>query len=495
MKKRLMILEVSQKQAYIFASKKLQENAARSEDISYVTGSRFFQAAAGELYSEEENLVYAGGGHTVLQFDSQEQATEFARAVTEAAMREFPGMELFVTQTDYDEAKTPSENLKALSTALERKKSLRQASFRRLSFGVEKAGETAEPPGRVSTGLRVPESWQFPSQFEKLAGEDNFIAVVHVDGNSMGKRVERIYEKCGDWEDCRRTLRRFSEGIQRDFEQAFREMVETVIAARGCPVDQLPIRPVVLAGDDVCFVTAGNIGMECARVFMEKLSAMENCEQPGMPYAACAGVALVHKKYPFHQAYDLAEELCSSAKRFGAEIDSEGRVSAMDWHIEFSQLKDSLSAIREDYATEDGCRMELRPVTVIVPDGVDPDRLEQVTGGVRTYGFFKAMQKAMEGEYGKIARSKIKDLRTAVKQGRTATEFFLHDKQIRDLLYHSFSAKYRTTEQKRAQYQKLADGGSLEKAVFAEIEGVTRCLFFDAVEMIDHFKPFKEVEA
>lgn len=283
MKKRLMILEVSQKQAYIFASKKLQENADRSEDISYVTGSRFFQAAAGELYSEEKNLVYAGGGHTVLQFDSQEQATAFARAVTEAAMRKFPGMELFVTQTDYDEAKTPSENLKALSTALERKKSLRQASFRRLSFGVEKAGETAEPPGRVSTGLRVPESWQFPSQFEKLAGEDNFIAVVHVDGNSMGKRVERIYEKCGDWEDCRRTLRRFSEGIQRDFEQAFREMVETVIAARGCPVDQLPIRPVVLAGDDVCFVTAGNIGMECARVFMEKLSAMENCEQPGMP--------------------------------------------------------------------------------------------------------------------------------------------------------------------------------------------------------------------
>ena len=494
MKKRLMILEVSQKQAYIFASKKLQENADRSEDISYVTGSRFFQAAAGELYSEEKNLVYAGGGHTVLQFDSQEQATEFARAVTEAAMRKFPGMELFVTQTDYDEAKTPGENLKALSAALERKKSLRQASFRRLSFGVEKAGETAEPPGRVSTGLRVPESWQFPSQFEKLAGEDNFIAVVHVDGNSMGKRVERIYEKCGDWEDCRRTLRRFSEGIQSDFEQAFREMVETVIA-RGYPADKLPIRPVVLAGDDVCFVTAGNIGMECARVFMEKLSAMENCEQPGMPYAACTGVALVHKKYPFHQAYDLAEELCSNAKRFGAEIDSEGRVSAMDWHIEFSQLKDSLSAIREDYATEDGCRMELRPVVVLAPDGVDPAKLEKKTGGVRTYGFFKAMQRAMEGEYGKIARSKIKDLRTAVKQGRTATEFFLHDKQIRDLLYHSFSAKYRTTEQKRAQYQKLADGGSLEKAVFAEIEGVTRCLFFDAVEMIDHFKPFKEVEA
>lgn len=57
--RRLMILEVSQKQAYIFASHRLRENAARSEDIRYVTESRFFQTAAGPLYREED-LVYAG---------------------------------------------------------------------------------------------------------------------------------------------------------------------------------------------------------------------------------------------------------------------------------------------------------------------------------------------------------------------------------------------------------------------------------------------------
>lgn len=159
-----------------------------------------------------------------------------------------------------------------------------------------------------------------------------------------------------------------AKGIQADFETAFRQTVETVIASGYAP-DRLPIRPVVLAGDDVCFVTAGNIGLECARVFLQKLSALENCRQPGQPYAACAGVAMVHKKYPFHRAYDLAEELCASAKRFGAEIDDQGRVSAMDWHIEFGQLKDGLAAQREDYETEDGCRMELRPVVVLAPEG------------------------------------------------------------------------------------------------------------------------------
>ena len=66
----LAILEVSRKQDYIFASTELKENVQRSAEIAYVTSSKFFQEAAGSLYSEAENLVYAGGGHTVLQFGS-----------------------------------------------------------------------------------------------------------------------------------------------------------------------------------------------------------------------------------------------------------------------------------------------------------------------------------------------------------------------------------------------------------------------------------------
>lgn len=154
-------------------------------------------------------------------------------------MVRFPGLELFVKQLDYDEAKTPGENLKALSAALEGKKALRQASFRRLTFGVERARGEAVPPGRVTGEMETPEHWRFPTQFEELAGADNFIAVVHADGNGMGRRVERIYEGCTDWEDCCRALRSFSQGVQADFETAFRQTVETVIASGYAP-DRLP---------------------------------------------------------------------------------------------------------------------------------------------------------------------------------------------------------------------------------------------------------------
>lgn len=490
----LTILEVSQKQNYIFSSKRLRANAERSNEIAYVTGSEFFRESARDLYDERQNLVYAGGGHTVLQFDSREQAVAFTQKATEAAVRRFDGMEMFATSIAYDESKTAGENLTALTAALERKKALREHSFRRISFGVEALDRfQSYRPCRVeepNAGVRrvpsalpaAPDGWTYPTQFEDLTG-DNFIAVVHIDGNAMGSRVNGLYEQCGtDWEECRTSLRQFSEGIQADFEYAFCQTVQTLIDSYDAvKLPALPIQPIILAGDDVCFITSGKIGLESARVFLEHLAALTN-QKDGKAYAACAGVALVHKKYPFHQAYNLAEELCSNAKRYGTSIDKDGRVSAMDWHIEFGQLKGSLSGIREDYETEDGCRLELRPVSVVVPAEVD-----SAPAGQRTYDFFKAMCSAMKNEYGKIARSKIKELRGALKQGEIESMFFLRDKKVQDLLYHGFDALYRTDQAKAEAYRELIRSRQgMRKEAFVNLDGSKRCLFFDAIEMIDY---------
>lgn len=486
----LTILEVSRKQEYIFASKKLRENAERSQDIAQLTGSSFFQAAAGELYSEADNLVNTGGGHAVLQFDSRNRAVEFAKRVTQAALEDYPELELFVKTIGYDPAKTPGENLKALTSALEEKKALRKSSFRRVDFGVERLADADMRPRPDSRRHRwdvvpPPDGFRYFSSPDDLKGEqaDNFIAVVHIDGNNMGARVGELYKQYPrpeDWEACRKTLQAFSESIQKNFEDSFAETAEAV--SRWCPAGELlPIRPIILAGDDVCFVTAGKIGLECARLFMEALAKKENVADH-QSYSACAGVAIVHQKYPFHRAYDLAEELCDNAKKFGAELDPDRRVSAMDWHIEFGQLKDSLSALREDYQTEDGNRLELRPVVVEAPEGISFPR-------ERSYQFFRKLCGALKGEYGRIARSKLKELRTALKQGEVESRFFLQDKEIGDLLYAPLDAAYSLREWEEAIKKKGAF------RIFEKKGGkaVCRCLFFDAIELIDHFVPCEEV--
>ena len=79
MKNYLLITEVSQKQAYIFRSKKLKNNIIASDIIRYVTDPQFYETVAGELYDTKENLVYSGGGHSVLGFDTKEKAREFVK--------------------------------------------------------------------------------------------------------------------------------------------------------------------------------------------------------------------------------------------------------------------------------------------------------------------------------------------------------------------------------------------------------------------------------
>ncbi len=507
MSRRIMILEVSKKQDYIFASRKLKDNVQRSANIREVTADSFFREVARDCYSTSENLVYSGGGHTVLQFPDQENATKFAKAVSSAALKRYPDMELYLKQIDYDDGVSPQENLIRLTSALESKKALRRPSFRWMSIGVEKLDpetwkpiqdSTDKPSGDMTERVPPPDGMVYPVQFEDLirvgdAQSDSFIAVVHIDGNAMGKRVGALLKDASDWDTACRLMRSFSDGTDQDFCNSFRETAESLLRCRPelCQEKYLPIRPVILAGDDVCFVTAGRFGLECARLFLEALASKTN-PGDGKGYAACAGVALVHYKYPFHMAYQLSEELCSSAKRYSHKLDEESRVSAMDWHIEFGQLKNDLAEIRDDYITEDGKRLELRPLTVVLPKELPAVK----TDLVRTYAYFRYLCTALRGEYGKIARGKLKDLRTALRQGETETRFFLMDRQISDLLYHPFDAKYQTEEQYREALQSIIHGNQEEKKAFTDPDedGVKRSLFFDALEMIDHFEPVEEVK-
>lgn len=508
MSKILLILEVSRKQDYIFSSIHLRDNAARSDIIRYVTSEEFFKQAAPEYYNSRENFVYAGGGHTILQFGDRATATRFAEQVTQKAMREYDGLELFAKQMEYratDEngkPATPGQNLVWLSEALEQKKSLRKASFRLTSLGIEQKAEAASLT--APNAIDPPEGWAFAKDFADLQGrtDENFIAVVHVDGNSMGKRVKNLYDsETESWDACCDKLRCFSEGIQHDFEAVFREMAAEVADYEAAnPAGNtgiLPVRPVILAGDDVCFVARGCLGLECAERFMKHLSGKVN-PQDGKPYAACAGVAMVHLKYSFHQAYDLAEALCSSAKKYGVSLCDNGSVSAMDWHMEFGQLKENLRAIREDYQTEDGRRMELRPVVVLQGDMTEDAQKKM---NVRTYSFVRdmcmQMKQAVQESGEKIARSKLKELRNAIKQGELECRYALQDGEITNLFRAVFKAQYNTADEQYAKYaDMLKDGELIDKQPFRTFddggkngsEPVSHCLFFDAIEMMDHFE-------
>ena len=447
MSRYIQIIEVSQKQAYIFKSKKLKDNVQASEIIRYITGTDCFAKVAKGMFSREKNLVYAGGGHSILTFDSQEQARNFAISLSKYLYEKFPGIELFIKTMAYDEKLTPSENESNLLKELEKKKSIRMSAFRQGSFGIEKEDAVADVNDAeamkeveksdlfAAEEQKVLEGYHSAAAFEDLGGtrnDANFIAVVHADGNSMGARVKNIDKmpQCTDFESYRKIKQQFSEAIDEDFHAAILEMERRVrdelskedgaLAELSMKGHAFPVRRLINAGDDVCLVTEGRIGIECARILLEELNKRNNSVD-GQNYTACAGVAIVHCKYPFYKAYELAEELCSNAKKKIAQVAEGIQCSAVDWHIEFGEMYGGIGEIREkEYHAKntDGTVYSLtgRPYWIC---GEGTDQMLKYTD-------WKQMMDRLvsESEEDQMARGKYKNLRNAMAEGTLSSEAY-----------------------------------------------------------------------
>lgn len=479
----LLIVEVSQKQAYIFKSLKLKDNVINSENIAKAVSDEYFKEIEG--YSFEENMVYSGGGHTVLQFDDKEKAKEFAKKLTLKARTEFEGMEIFAKLMEYDEKLSPGENIENLCESLEKKKSLRKSAFKRIDFGIDTLTSAEREDNSLRTADETYKDYKLAKEFGDLGGsenESNFIAVVHIDGNSMGDRVKRIREKygIGNWEDFKNKQREFSESIDKDFKEAFYGMVDVVIdnILNGNLIklntqDYLPIRKIILAGDDVCFVCDGRIGLECAYTFMKKLNEKKNAVD-GENYYAAAGVCIVHSKFPFYRAYNISEGLCSSAKKLIAK--KETQACAIDWHIDFGELEDSVSEIKKDYIADDGTDMLLRPYFV----GVDFET-------TRKYENFRDLicNIANKSEKEFESKGKIKELRNVIREGENETNRYIVFNRINGLFVNSINNP--------DILKKLSENGfdnlDIKKGVYIEDDLSERkqCVIFDAIESLDTY--------
>ena len=513
MERFLTIIEVSQKQAYIFSDNKLRENIKRSEEIAYVTGTDYIKKALdGSLKSPVSgHLVYAGGGHTILEFKSRADADKFVGCLTGNVLSEFPEIELFAKTIEYDEQQTPGENVSRLTAELERKKSLREASFHEETFGIEKVDVNTGKPvlvceksdGEAWKEEPAPDGFIATTKFPNLGGskdENNFIAVVHIDGNSMGRRVENISKKfkVGEWDEYKKEMRIFSDDIAGDFLSTYREMEETVAGKirKGnlselslCTKNgktSMPVRRVISEGDDICFVSEGRIGVECAVIFLKKLAGKMNTADK-KPYSACAGVAIVHQKYPFYKAYELAEELCSNAKKFGASLSADGTsegISAIDWHIDYGELQDSLEDTRKEYLTRDSKHLELRPYIVSAPEDVLKHEM------IRQYGNFRSLMKRMTKGEEAYGRGRLKDLRRVLKNGEIETENYLQFHKISELGRDIYHGIYKKLEPEKTE---IGSGNVLERRMFAETaDGKSRSLLFDVLELMDTYLPVED---
>jgi hypothetical protein len=542
----LTIVDTTGIQEYIFGSNKLQHSIGASYLVHWATNGAVYEtlhqleggasatnvSLSGVIDNDRQlgadgvaaELIYSGGGNAVILFRDCPLAQQFTRCLTRRLLAEAPGLQVVVVHREAKDAAAPlaGEVQSALKTTAE-KKQQRRHSMPLLGLGVTAmCGYTGMPAvaededGRlisaeiqakiaviddaekrlradVKDQLRDAKLW-FIRNFDDLGtkGESSYMAVVHIDGNGMGKRVEALaHSHHGNDDDYISAMRRFADSVRNVATSALRDTVSTLQLAirkddkgrdrigRVVPLyrdlkeqkDRLPFRPIVFGGDDATFVCDGRLGLTLAEFY---LHAMEQELSDKEKLYARAGVAVVKSHYPFSRAYELAEELAGSAKKLikeqltGADVSG---LSAMDWHFGVNGVVLGLEDLRaRDYRCPSAGELTMRPV--LVNDAALPEH-KRTWRTWRTFTTISDIFTAADGDWAQ-SRNKLKKLREALRAGPEATKQFLQVAAPVKTLYHA--------------------PGHDESAQTGWIAG-DRSTCFDAVEALDFYVPLVEATA
>lgn len=271
----LTMIDTAGIQDYIFSSNRLRENVGASLLVELATRDwvheelhqlgktnlpdREWKIEADDLVAE---LVYAGGGNTVILFATLDAAHVFTQRLTQRVLRKAPGLELIIAHRgpfkwEPDGVGFYKEEFEKLrGGALAQKKRTRLSTPLPLpGLGVTEecpstgmvAAEQVEDPkirnvssevaAKVNDGLREKskkrlhqlfdpdDRFEFSDELDHLGrkgGEESYIAVVHIDGNDMGGIIEEYVTGAATNRGAITRMRDCSDAIDRASKKALK---------------------------------------------------------------------------------------------------------------------------------------------------------------------------------------------------------------------------------------------------------------------------------
>ena len=124
------------------------------------------------------------------------------------------------------------------------------------------------------------DEYDFCSELESIGYKDgeSYISVIHIDGNNMGVK----FSNCRDMQE-RKNL---SKKVQETVEHAFGYLIKKIVTEYDTYADVLdmrvlkqgnkrllPLRPIIIGGDDITFICPGRMGLQYAQTFIEYVNS------------------------------------------------------------------------------------------------------------------------------------------------------------------------------------------------------------------------------
>jgi len=352
----------------------------------------------------------------------------------------------------------------------------------------------------------------------------NYLSIVELDGNAMGLKVQQFLSKKFKTNDeYIKKYQNFTKSIDDAYTRAFQQTIEFVMSSFNNWASKvygsrmkdeqfvnrfkniIPIRPVILSGDDVSFITLGELGLEIARVYLQYLQDETiPINNKNYPMNACAGVAIIPHRYPFWLGFELADKLCENGKerlqkdrkywlKVTNQKDENYDTSLIDWQIiQTGGVIEQLSKYRkENYVSKDSTWLTMRPYYVQHPD-------EPIHFANYEKAFYRAIniiERSIENPENHEdsqcpGRSKWKELRDVYHQGREAVndwallnQFFAKDAQNENdrVLQQFYFPFYTDGENNNDDYGFRLINDEVSS------EGINYAFYYDALEVMDYF--------
>lgn len=198
-------------------------------------------------------------------------------------------------------------------------------------------------------------------ELKKLVG-NGYLAIVHADGNNVGK------SKPGDAVDDARFFHHNRVLLRQAVKEAIDDACDKDEAGKN--ESPAPLVPLMLGGDDLLLVCRARVALPFIVKLCEELDALQT-DIDGFKLTLGVGVVIAKHTIPIHRLHEVAEQLASSAKRrFRGFKDAgaKGR-SVVDWAVYSTAWVDDPEEIRRRAwlrGKGDGARvLSQRPVDVL----------------------------------------------------------------------------------------------------------------------------------